>query len=120
MSECQAKTADGSQCGAPAQTGKAYCFQHDPEQEAARVEARSRGGAARAAQLSGATVPNLTTAEAVRDYLARVARDTEAQLIPPRNATAIASLCRVQLEAIARANREAADKAEAERWKGLP
>ena len=120
MSECQAKTADGSPCGAPAQTGKAYCFQHDPEQEAARVEARNRGGAARAAQLSGATVPNLTTAEAVRDYLARVARDTEAQLIPPRNATAIASLCRVQLEAIARAAREEDDRENRRRWPGLP
>ena len=120
MNECQAKTADGSPCGAPAQTGKAYCFQHDPEQEAAREEARNRGGAARAAQLSGAVVPSLTTAEAVRDYLARVARDTEAQLIPPRNATAIASLCRVQLEAIERANREAADKADRGRWPGLP
>lgn len=120
MSDCQARRADGSPCGAPAQTGRAYCYQHDPEQGEARADARNRGGAARAAQLSGAVVPTLTTAEAVRDYLVRVARDTEAQLIPPKTATALASLARVQLEAIARANREAADKADAERWPGLP
>jgi len=31
MSDCQARRADGSPCGAPAQTGRAYCYQHDPE-----------------------------------------------------------------------------------------
>ena len=100
MSECQAKTADGSPCGAPAQTGKAYCFQHDPEQEAARAEARNRGGAARAAQLSGAVVEKLDSPEAVREYLARVCRDVEAGLIEPKRGTAISNLARIQLQAL--------------------
>lgn len=117
--KCKAAKADGTPCGAYAQGGGEYCFQHDPAQAVAAADSRRKGGEARAAQLSGAVVPTLTTAVGVRDYLARVARDTEGQLIPPRSATAIASLCRVQLEAIERANREAADKADKERWKGL-
>ena len=110
MNTCQAKTKDGTPCTAPAQTGKDFCFTHDPEQEQARTEARAKGGQTRAEQLNGAIVPTITTAEAVRDYLARVARDTEAQLIPPKTATAIASLARVQLEAIERADKEAEQK----------
>ena len=117
---CSATTADGSPCPNAALAGGQYCYAHEPSKAAERDAARNRGGAARAAQLSGAVVPTLTTAEAVRDYLARVARDTEAQLIPPKTATALASLARVQLEAIARASREAADRADAERWPGLP
>ncbi len=102
------------------QTGAHAEPQPKPGGRTATSMTRNRGGAARAAQLSGAVVPTLTTAEAVRDYLARVARDTEAQLIPPKTATALASLARVQLEAITRASREAADRADAERWPGLP
>ena len=110
MNTCQATTKDGKPCAAPVQTGKAYCFQHDPETEQAAAEGRAKGGQTRADQLTGAVVPTLTTAEAVRDYLARVARDTEAQLIPPKTATAIAALARVQLEAISRAEKEADQK----------
>ena len=111
MNTCKATAKDGAPCTAPAQTGKDYCFIHDPEQEHARAEARAKGGQTRAEQLTGAIVLSLTTAEAVRDYLSRVARDTEAQLIPPKTATAIAALARVQLEAIERADKEASDRA---------
>ena len=67
--------------------------------------ARAKGGAARAAQLS-APVPKMATAGDVRDYLARVMRDAEAQLIAPRVATSLANLARVQLDAVAAAAEE--------------
>lgn len=105
--KCKAMSADGRPCRAPAQKGKAYCFQHDPEQAQAAEDARRKGGEARAAQLSGAIVPSLTTAEGVRDYIAQAARDTAAGLMDARRARAIAGLCRVQLVAIEHAEREA-------------
>ena len=98
--KCKGAKADGSPCGAYATAGGEYCFAHDPSQAAAAAEARSKGGEARAAQLSGATVPGLTTAAAVRDYL---------------GARAIAALCRIQLAAIEQADKERR-AAEAESW----
>ena len=120
MSDCQAKTADGKPCGAPAQTGKAYCFQHDPEQEQARAEARKRGGEARAEQLNGAVVPTLTTATAVRDYLAQTIGNAAAGLVHPKTGAAIAALARVQLVAIERADKEAEAAENKKRWPSIP
>lgn len=98
--KCTALNADGSPCQAYAQAGKAFCFQHDPEQAEAAAEARKRGGETRAAQLSGAVVEKLDSPEAVREYLARVCRDVEAGLIEPKRGTAISNLARVQLQAL--------------------
>ena len=108
--KCKAAKADGSPCGAYAQAGGEYCFQHDPAQAEAAVDSRRKGGEARAAQLSGAVVPTLTTAVGVRDYLARLARDTEAGLVDHRRTRAIAGLCRIQLAAIEQAEREESAK----------
>jgi hypothetical protein len=35
--------ADGGSCGAQAQRGRPYCFQHDPDQAEAAADARRRG-----------------------------------------------------------------------------
>lgn len=105
--KCKALKADGSPCGAYAQGGGEYCFQHDPAQATAAEDARRRGGEARAAQLSGAIVPTLTTAAGVRDYLAESVGNVAAGLLDAHKAKAIAALCRIQLVAIERAEREA-------------
>ena len=107
MNTCQAMTKDGIPCTAPAQTGKEYCFTHDPEQEHARTEARAKGGQTRAEQLNGAIVHKLATATELRDYLSTVMRNVETGLIDPKRGTAISNLCRVQLEVIERAKQEA-------------
>ena len=106
---CTAQTAEGHPCPNPAQTGRPYCYAHDPDKAEERDAARMRGGQARAEQLNGAAAVKLRTAADVRDYLERVARDTESGLIDPKRATAISNLCRVQLEAIPRADAEARD-----------
>jgi hypothetical protein len=41
---CAATTKSGEPCQAPPTTGSAYCFHHDPTQEAARGAARAEGG----------------------------------------------------------------------------
>ena len=97
---CKATTNNGKPCMAPAQHGKAYCFQHDPTLTEERDAARKRGGAARRVQLRGSKVPNLEKAADVQQYLCRVLHDTERLLIPPNTARAIAHLCKVQLDTI--------------------
>ena len=97
---CSATTADGNPCPNAALAGRQFCFTHDPSKTAEREEARNRGGAVRAAQLSGAVVETLDTPEAVREYLARVCRDVEAGLIEPKHGTAISNLARIQLQAL--------------------
>lgn len=104
--KCKAAKADGTPCGAYAQGGGGYCFQHDPAQATAAADSRRNGGMARAAQLSGAVVPSLTTAEGVRDYLAARVGDVAAGLLDAHRAKAIAALYRIQLVAIEKAERE--------------
>ena len=80
--------------------GSQFCFTHDPAKAAEREAASQRGGQTRAEQLSGAIVEKLETPEEVAQYLARVAADTERGLIPPKSATGISNVCRVQLQAL--------------------
>ena len=98
--QCAATTADGNPCPNAALSGGQFCFTHDPAKAAERDAARNRGGAARAAQLSGAVVEKLDSPEAVRLYLTRVCRDVEAGLIEPKRGTAISNLARIQLQAL--------------------
>ena len=100
---CTATAADGKNCSAPAQTGKTVCFWHDPAKAKEQEEARAKGGLTRAEQLNGAIVPKLDSAEAVRDYLAQMARDVVAGLLTKEQALAISSLCKTALDAIRRA-----------------
>src|SRR5215471_12387923 len=44
---CQAFKEDGSRCKTDPQTGKKFCFMHDPEQKEKQAEARRKGGQAR-------------------------------------------------------------------------
>ncbi len=50
-SPCQGRTASGAACRAPAQSGRPFCFQHDPDAAQRRAEARRAGGRARGDQL---------------------------------------------------------------------
>jgi len=111
MSKCQATTKDGKPCKAPAQTGKVYCFQHDPQKKQAAAEGRAKGGQTRADQLSGAIVPQLDTATAVSEYIPRLLRDIAIGLIDHKKGAVILKGCRLQLEVIQRAKVEVADKA---------
>ena len=106
---CEAQTEAGTPCPNPPQSGSRFCYAHDPDKAEERDAARLRGGQARAEQLTGAASVKLRTARDLRDYLERVARDTESGLIDPRRATAISNLCRVQLDAIPRADKETRD-----------
>lgn len=44
MAKCKAITKNGTPCHANAQTGKDYCFLHDPDKVEAVKVARSKGG----------------------------------------------------------------------------
>src|SRR5260370_15923035 len=46
-SRCHHTSEDGTNCKAPAQSGKYYCFFHDPAQKEKRAEANRNGGAMR-------------------------------------------------------------------------
>lgn len=105
--KCTHVLENGTTCTAYALKGGRYCFAHSPDKATERDEARRRGGQTRRAQLTGAVVPSLKSGGEVRDYLARVCRDTEAELIPPKTATAISNLARTALAAIQKAQDEA-------------
>jgi len=49
---CQHTNKNGSPCQANPQTGKLYCFFHDPEQQQKRAAARKQGGEVRS-QVAG-------------------------------------------------------------------
>src|SRR5229473_2389268 len=46
-SRCHHTSEDGTNCKAPPQSGKDYCFFHDPAQKEKRAEANRNGGAMR-------------------------------------------------------------------------
>src|SRR5215471_18694686 len=48
---CEFISKTGQRCHADPQTGKDYCFLHDPEQKKKQAEARRQGGEARSRQL---------------------------------------------------------------------
>jgi hypothetical protein len=48
---CQFISKIGSRCQADPQTGKGYCFFHDPEQKKKQAEARKQGGEVRTRQM---------------------------------------------------------------------
>src|SRR5215467_2185543 len=53
---CQHFSKNGSRCHADPQTGKRFCFFHDPEQKKKQALARQQGGEARSRQLEPAPV----------------------------------------------------------------
>lgn len=71
---CQAVTARGAPCAAPALRGSAWCFQHDPARAVERLAARSRGGRARHGRNLG------TTAEQAEPLQVRTTADIVALL----------------------------------------
>lgn len=121
---CTALTKNGTPCKAAAQRGKPFCFLHDSTIAEAVAAARRKGGQARRDQLAGKSMPCLTTADEVRGYLNKVMGDTERMLISPGAARAIATLARVQLQAISdaetRENMERFRLEDEAKRKGLP
>jgi hypothetical protein len=69
-SPCQAATRSGAACGAPAQSGRSFCFQHDPDASQARAQARHAGGRARGEQLRTPPPPVAWPAEAAPSWVA--------------------------------------------------
>src|SRR5215470_5708589 len=68
---CQFITKNGSRCHSDPQTGKDWCFFHDPEQKKKQAEARKQGGEARSRQPD----PELTPPPNPPDVCRENARD---------------------------------------------
>ncbi len=88
---CAARRKDGQPCTAPARSGQAYCFAHDPAQATARQAGREKGGrgkatAARAAKL----VPAIL--RPVLDTLLAAVGEVKAGTITTQQAGALSSL----------------------------
>ena len=47
----------GARCHADVQTGKSYCFFHDPDQKSKQAQARKEGGEARSREADAITMP---------------------------------------------------------------
>src|SRR5260370_34055954 len=54
---CQHTNKNGSPCQANPQTGKPYCFFHDPEQQQKQAAARKQGGEASSRVTKGTFLP---------------------------------------------------------------
>lgn len=54
---CQYISKIGSRCHADVQTGKSYCFFHDPGQKDKQAQARKQGGEARSHEIDKITMP---------------------------------------------------------------
>ena len=90
---CAAVREDGRSCGVRVLVDGRHCFAHAPEHEAARREARQRGGRNRATaiRLRTLTPPRLID---VYGRLEGALAETHTGTLDPRTATAMASLAR--------------------------
>ncbi len=88
---CIATKRNGAVCPAPALSGSAFCWAHDPARSAERADARRRGGHGRstAARASKHLPPHLKDAE-VR--LVRLLDLVERGTVPPRTAEVVGVL----------------------------
>src|SRR5215471_3059346 len=104
---CQFISKNGSRCHADPQTGKDWCFMHDPEQKKKQAEARKQGGEARSRQIEPEITlpPNLPTvrlekAGDVYELLAQHVDHLRVRKIDVRIAQAIAYLASLLLRAL--------------------
>jgi len=119
--------ADGSYCQSPPQTGKSYCFSHDPEQKDKRAAAQRKGGFMRHLRSQAEPEPNsmaalnlpplsLRTPDDVIAFIEETANLFRQGKIDQRSAHIDLSFCSVQLRAIREKRQEQKDaKREAER-----
>jgi hypothetical protein len=113
---CQFISKIGSRCHADPQTGKDWCFMHDPEQKKKQAEARRQGGEVRSRQMEPELTlpPNLPAvrlerASDVYDLLAQHVDHLRGRRIDVRVAQAIAYLASLLLRAL-KADRPFVDK----------
>jgi hypothetical protein len=104
---CQFITKNGSRCHADPQTGKEWCFFHDPEQKKKQSEARKQGGEARARQAEPEITlpPNLpvlplNSAGDVRVLLVETINHLRCRTMDLRAARAIGYLAGLQMRAL--------------------
>jgi hypothetical protein len=93
---CQARRRDGQPCGSFALPGSGYCFTHDPDRAAERIEARRRGGqhTGRAYRFRSLLPPRLVP---VFERLEAAMISVEAGTLTPSQATALAALARAMV-----------------------
>src|SRR5262249_4478424 len=104
---CEFISKTGQRCHADPQTGKEWCFMHDPEQKKKQAEARKQGGEARSRQMEPEMLlpPNLPPvhlekAGDVYDLLAQHVDYLRGRKIDVRVAQAIAYLASLLLRAL--------------------
>src|SRR5712691_4317009 len=124
---CCHQHEDGTNCKAPAQSGKDYCFFHDPAQKEKRAEANRNGGAMRgrreeAPPLLPPNLPplSLKTPAAVAGLYEETINQVRQGQIDLRAANTIgylATMLLTALESTARAERQKEAEARAERQK---
>jgi len=104
---CQYISKIGARCQADPQTGKAYCFFHDPDQKSKQAAARRQGGEARSRQTEPEITlpPNLSVmplqkASDVFELLAQTVNHFRRGQMDMRAAKAIAYLASLLLRAL--------------------
>ena len=104
---CSHITKSGQRCHADPQTGKDWCFMHDPEQKKKQAEARKQGGEARSRQIEpeltlppNLPVVRLEKAGDVYDLLAQHVDHLRGRKLDVRVAQAIAYLASLLLRAL--------------------
>ncbi len=99
QAKCIAQRTDGQPCSQKARPGRPYCWAHDPELQAARLEGARKGGknkatAVRLAKLVPADLKSVF--EKLQDAL----RATEAGDMDPRIANAMANVARAMVAVV--------------------
>jgi len=103
VAQCNATTARGRPCGAPAQQGRPYCFAHDPDRAAERTDARRLGGHNRRTPKVGDAGEYPTRLRSVADVQAVLERalvDTWAQENSGQRTQALVRLAQGALKAL--------------------
>ena len=104
---CQHITKSGQRCHADPQTGKDWCFMHDPEKKQKQAEARKHGGEARTRQISPEVklppdlpVLQLETSANVYDLMFETVHHLHCGKMDTRSARALAYLSAILLRCI--------------------
>ena len=91
--KCKQILDDGTQCGAWALTGKAFCFSHDPESRERKLEAVKRGGLAREIEIETPLARiSVATPKDVVTLLAQTIHEVREGTLDPRIANTIGYL----------------------------
>ena len=104
---CEFISKTGSRCHADPQTGKDWCFMHDPEKKQKQAEARKHGGEARTRQISPEVklppdlpIVKLETARNVYDLMFETVHHLHCGKMDTRSARALAYLSAILLRCL--------------------